>query len=395
MNRGTELAVPIAYAAVPSNAMVLVLLIVAVLFLAWSNGANDNFKGVATLYGSRTASFRNALVWATATTVAGSLVSVALASALATAFSGKGLVPDALVEPRLLVAVGGAGAVTILVATAIGMPTSTTHALTGALVGAGLMAAGSTGIAWGTLTTKFAQPLLLSPLLAIGGAAIAYRALRWGRLKAGIDRMTCVCVGTGRTEVVPLGSAAAAALEAQAPGMDVEIGRLPDCVERYSGRVLGLDAQRLVDLVHYLSAGAVCFARAVNDTPKIAALLLAAIGLQGSRLSTGALAAVALAMALGGWIQSRKVAETMSRRITDLNPGQGLTSNLTTAALVLGASRLGLPVSTTHVSCGSIFGIGLATGKGNARTIAQILVTWATTLPFGLALGAFFYWLLA
>ena len=153
------------------------------------------------------------------------------------------------------------------------------------------------------------------------------------------------------------------------------------------------DAQRAVDAVHYLSAGAVCFARAVNDTPKIAALLLAVGAAHSLPSSTGVLLLVAIAMASGGWVQSRKVAETMSKRITELNPGQGLTANLVTAGLVLGASRLGVPVSTTHVSCGSIFGIGLATGSGNGAVIFQVLTTWVTTVPVGLALGVLFYWL--
>ena len=100
-------------------------------------------------------------------------------------------------------------------------------------------------------------------------------------------------------------------------------------------------------------------------------------------------------MTAGGLLQSRRVAETMSRRITDLNPGQGLTANLTTAALVLGASRLGLPVSTTHVSCGTIFGIGVVGGGARWRTIGQILLTWVTTLPLGFLLGAGIYLLLA
>lgn len=124
----------------------------------------------------------------------------------------------------------------------------------------------------------------------------------------------------------------------------------------------------------------------MNDTPKIAALLLGS-GAGGAASSTGKLVLVALAMAVGGWVQSRKVAETMSKRITDLNPGQGLTANLMTAGLVLGASRMGVPVSTTHVSCGSIFGIGVATGNGRWGTIWQILATWVTTLPLALGLG--------
>jgi len=89
-------------------------------------------------------------------------------------------------------------------------------------------------------------------------------------------------------------------------------------------------------------------------------------------------------------IQSRRVAETMSRRITDLNTGQGLTANLVTAALVLGASSFGVPVFTTHVSCGAIFGIGAVNGKRHWKVITMILVTRLTTLPLGLALGAAF-----
>lgn len=85
----------------------------------------------------------------------------------------------------------------------------------------------------------------------------------------------------------------------------------------------------------------------------------------------------------------------MSRKITDLNPGQGLTANLATAGLVLGASRLGLPVSTTHVSCGTIFGIGMVSRSARWRTIGQILLTWVTTLPLGFLLGAGIYLLLS
>ena len=69
----------------------------------------------------------------------------------------------------------------------------------------------------------------------------------------------------------------------------------------------------------------------------------------------------AVAIAAGGVLAARRVAETMSKRITKMNPGQGATSNFVTAAIVLGASRLGLPVSTTHVSCGTIIGIGAVT----------------------------------
>src|SRR2546430_16625030 len=121
--------------------MTFLLLFLAACFLAYSNGANDNFKGVASLFGSRTCSYRTAISWATVATFAGSLAAIFLAQGLLKKFSGKGLVPDSFTaSPEFLLAVAiGAGA-TVIIATLTGFPISTTHGLTGALVGAGLVA---------------------------------------------------------------------------------------------------------------------------------------------------------------------------------------------------------------------------------------------------------------
>ncbi len=373
--------------------MIFVLLLLAALFLAWSNGANDNFKGVATLYGSATAGFRKSLYWASMTTALGSLVSVSLAGTLVRRFSGKGLIPDGALDASALVAIGLAGALTVFLATAIGMPTSTTHALTGALAGVGLSAVGLGQVDWAVFGSKFATPLLVSPILAIGATAVVYPLLRRTRQRLGVERQTCLCVGEGGKTLVPLSGGVSAMSLAGSP--ELFVGDGARCVERYQGRFVGVEAQQVVDLAHYLSAGAVCFARAVNDTPKIAALLLAAAGLGLPDLGRSGLLLMAVMMTAGGLLQSRRVAETMSRRITDLNPGQGLTANLATAGLVLGASRLGLPVSTTHVSCGTIFGIGMVSRGARWRTIGQILLTWVTTLPMGLLLGVGIYLLLS
>lgn len=374
--------------------MTLIAVAFAVFWLAWSNGANDNFKGVATLYGCGAASFRTALRWATGATVLGSLASVLLAHTLIKRFSGHGLIPDEIITPAFLGAVAAAAGVTVLLATWIGMPTSTTHALTGALVGAAVTADWHS-VNWQTLATKFAQPLLLSPILAVGLTLMVYPFLSWLRKRTGVERQTCICIGQCAPQPVQL--SAEGIMARSADGLTIEIGDESQCVERYDGNFVGMNAHTAVNGIHYASGAAVCFARAVNDTPKIAALLLACVALdpQARLTSTGGLLIVAFAMAAGGWLQSRKVAETMSKRITDLNPGQGLTANLITAALVLGASRLGVPVSTTHVSCGSIFGIGLVNRKRQWSTIAAIAVTWLTTLPLGMALGAMFFWLAA
>ncbi len=103
--------------------MTILFLTAAVLFLAFTNGANDNFKGVATLYGSGRASFRTAISWATITTLAGSALALLLGSHLVATFSGKGLVPDALVGQRtfvMAVAVGASCATRI----SLGFPVS-------------------------------------------------------------------------------------------------------------------------------------------------------------------------------------------------------------------------------------------------------------------------------
>ena len=372
---------------------ITIVLVVAVFWLAWSNGANDNFKGVATLYGSNTMGFRRALVWATGATLLGSACSVFLAERLVKQFSGSGIVPIGQIDATWLIAVGGAGAITIFLATVLGMPTSTTHALTGALLGAGIMA-GTGTVNWIAAASTFAKPLLLSPVVAVVAAVVLQLLFRRARLALGVDRQTCVCIGRGEPQPVTCqadGSLVLASSVQSAP-LRIDVDQHIRCVERYGGRIAGVKVQSGVDAVHYLSGGAVCFARAVNDTPKIAALLLAAGWITGSLPPAGWLALLAGAMALGGWVQSRKVAETMSRKITALNPGQGLTANLVTSGLVLVASHLGMPVSTTHVSCGSIFGIGLVSRQTRWKTVSQIAVTWLTTLPLGAVLGAGLYW---
>ena len=116
-------------------------------FLAYSNGANDNFKGVASLFGSKTCSYRTAISWATLTTASGSVAAIFLAESLLKKFSGKGLVPDVLTaQPEFLLAVALAAGTTVILATLLGFPISTTHGLTGALVGGVWSAAWRTSI---------------------------------------------------------------------------------------------------------------------------------------------------------------------------------------------------------------------------------------------------------
>ncbi len=363
----------------------ILLIAVAVVWLAYANGANDNFKGVATLFGSGTRDYPNALRWATVTTVAGSLASIMIGAGLVATFSGKGLVPDAvLANPGFALSVGFAAAGTVLLATRFGLPVSTTHALVGGLVGAGLAAQGMSGVNLAALGAAFVAPLLIAPVVAAALTALAYPLAHWTRRALGVSRDSCVCVGDEVRVVVPepRGGLIAAAVATPLPTLTV--GSAEACVERYSGRVVGISVQALLDRLHVLSGGAVCFARGLNDTPKVVALLVTAQALHVPLASL----IVTVAIAIGGLISARRVAETMSHRITAMNHGQGFTANLATAFLVIWASRWGLPVSTTHVSCGSLFGIGAVTGQARWATIGSIALAWVTTLPVAAALAA-------
>lgn len=370
---------------------VFVLLFLITLFVAYANGANDNFKGVATLYGANVADYKTAITLATIATFLGCVASVFFAEALIKAFSGKGLVPDALAaSPIFLLAVGTGAGVTVILAALLGFPISTTHGLTGALVGGGLMAAGDE-LKLGVLGSAFFLPLLLSPLISILLTMPLYKIGHGLSKRFGITKESCVCVAPGQFVPVSAFSEAHVALapEATSPHPLVAIGTAPLCMDKYNGSVWGITAQKLVDSVHYLSAAAVSFARGLNDGPKIIGLLLVmtALNLQVSML------AVAVAMAIGGWLNAHKVAVTMSKKISRMNDGQALTANLVTAFMVIFASRLAMPVSTTHVSVGSITGIGIVNGSIDKAVIGSILMSWLLTLPIAAVISASAYWL--
>jgi PiT family inorganic phosphate transporter len=262
------------------------------------------------------------------------------------------------------------------------------------LAGAGLLAAGPL-LNLAHLGSGFFLPLLLGPVLAVLLTIPVYRALHNLSSRLGIKRESCICVGAQRfIPVRQLQYSTALSqytLPAVAPaGVAITVGTQKDCVEKYGGRLLGVSAQSLVNGLHYLSAGTVSFARGLNDAPKIVGLLLV---VEALHIQLGMLA-IATAMALGGLLNARRVAITMSRRIARMNDGQALTANLVTGLLVILASRYGLPVSTTHVSVGAIGGIGLANGSAARGVIGGILASWLLTLPIAAATAALIYSLL-
>tara|TARA_R110000868_G_scaffold132380_3_gene343226 strand:- start:46672 stop:47808 length:1137 start_codon:yes stop_codon:yes gene_type:complete len=367
--------------------VILLSLFIAALFLAYANGANDNFKGVATLYGSKTTSYKNALIWTSLTTAIGSLLALYFANELIIVFKGKGLVPEEVIQLQSFpLAVGLAAALTVMLATVLNLPVSTTHALIGALSGAGWIAS-EVGINWGQVSEKFFLPLIAGPLLSLVLAYLIYPVFTRIRKKYKIEQETCLCIGKKIVAIAPNHVATKSDfLNTQFVNVsesEVILSNESYCRSSYSGEIVGISARKILDSLHYLSSGLVCLARGLNDTPKIAALLLI-----GSRYDLYlSIVVVGAAMLIGGLVHSKRIAITMGEKVTEMNTGQAFTANLVTGLMVFGASKIGVPVSTTHVSCGSIFGIGAANKRINLKVLTYILLAWVTTLPLGFILG--------
>jgi PiT family inorganic phosphate transporter len=225
----------------------------------------------------------------------------------------------------------------------VGMPSSSSHAIIGGLVGAGLAAGGTAAIDWSAVS-KTAIAIVASPLVAFTIAFLAMFVL------AGIQRLT----------------------------------KLPDNARPFKGLQL-------------VSAAAVSFGHGANDAQKtmgiIAAVMLAAgyttVGADGNipiewwvpLLAYGAIAAGTV---WGGW----KIIETMGLRITTLHASSGLAANIGAVTAIFGATGMGIPISTTHAAASSVTGAGVASGKGaNLRVVGEMVVAWVVTVPATLAIG--------
>ena len=350
------------------------LLLLALLALA--NGANDVSKGIATLAGSGVTETDKAIRWGTFWTILGSLTGLFFGAKLIGTFSNGIYVNHLSLTSQMALAISIAPALWVLLATRFGWPVSTTHAITGAFLGAGLLAFGWSGIAWGNTFKKIVLPLMASPILSVGLAYLLSPLLK--RCLAKVEGH-CLCL-TPRPRIVPLSElgVATASLADVVPA----IGTTEACetaISRFSLKS---------DQLHWLTSGLVSFARGLNDTPKIIAVVLPLIFLSFSQTEGPLFVLAALSMGVGSWLGGRRVTETLGFQVTKMNHQEGFTANLITAALVTLASPLGLPVSTTHISASAITGVGLA-GKNqvDSKTVREMLLAWVVTVPASAALG--------
>ena len=219
----------------------------------------------------------------------------------------------------------------------VGMPSSSSHALIGGLVGAGLAAGGTDAINWGSVE-KTAIAIMASPLVAFVIAFIAMYLI----------------------------------------GFVQKVFHVPESAKPFKWLQL-------------VSAGAVSFGHGANDAQKtmgvIAALLLGTGHLTAATdgsipvplwVEFAAYSAIALGTVWGGW----KIIETMGLKITTLHPSSGVAANVGAVTAIFGATALGAPISTTHAAASSVAGAGVSSGVGvNLRVVGNMVLAWIITLP--------------
>lgn len=368
------------------------LAFVLVFALAFANGANDVSKAIATLVGSGVTDYRSAIAWGTVWTVVGAALAAFVASAMIKTFSHGLVQTGTIIEPAATLAVLTGAMAWVLFASRTGLPVSTTHALTGAIVGTGFVAFAGEGLIWSAIGKKIALPLLFSPFLALTVSLLIHPAVRaLARKWEG----ACLCVMPAARALVAIDAQGGTRTLFQTTSFSSPVMAVPSQCDRagLQGLVVGLDT------IHWLSSGLASFARGTNDAPKIVAMLLLGSTTTAWPNASSQLAAfggVALAMGLGSYFGGLRVTEVLAEKVTRMDHAEGLSANLTTSSLVLVSGALGLPVSTTHVSSSAIIGIGLLKGRNSVRwtTVRDMVLAWVVTLPAAAILSALTFLLL-
>ncbi len=363
-----------------------VLALACGVFVAYLNGANDVSKGIATLAGSGVTNYKRAILWGAVWTGAGGLASSVLSQAMVGTF-GAGLLREGgkpTLDGALAALLGAAACVGI--ATRLGLPVSTTHAIVGSVAGVYSFSLGFGGVNWGAMGGKIVLPLLVSPFLSLMLVVAILRVERLFMRRFG-ETPECLCVdvepATLPVSLVVAGSSLA--ISQAVTKVDIVVGSQEACATDRPSAFRVTSTQ-----LHWLTSGATSFARGLNDTPKIVALILVTATLSvGSPIGkTLAFPVVALGMVVGSWMAGKKVTRVLAEKVTPMDHGEGFFANLVTAGLVGPGAALGLPMSTTHVSSGAIIGVGVPKkAELNWKTVQSMVLAWILTIPLAAVLG--------
>ena len=391
---------------------------VLALYMAWAIGANDVANAMGTSVGSGALTIKRAVIVAAIFEFAGAF----LAGGHVTDTVRKGILDTSLLTPDQLMwgmlgALASAG--TLLIgATRIGLPVSTTHAIVGSIVGFGSVAIGVDTVEWGRVGL-IAVSWLTSPLLGAVMAFLVFSLVRrlilnqenpvaaaqtWGPLfffmVFFVIAMVTVFKGLKNLSLdlaFPQAVLAAVAIG----GLGAFLGRIFLKRVRLKADVRPLqNVERIFVVLQVLTACAVAFAHGSNDVANAIGPLAAVVHVvQGADLTSRApvepwmLIVGGLGIVLGLATWGYRVMETVGKKITQLTPSSGFAATLAAAFTVVIASRMGIPVSTTHILVGSVLGVGLARGIGaiDLRVVGRIIISWVLTLPIAAGLSVFFF----
>jgi PiT family inorganic phosphate transporter len=394
------------------------------LYMAWAIGANDVANAMGTSVGSGALTIRGAILVAGVFEFGGAF----LAGGHVTDTVRKGILDPALFadSPDLLVygmlASLAAAGTWLLLASRAGWPVSTTHSIVGAIVGFGAVGIGMDAVAWGKVG-QIALSWLTSPLISGTLAFLIFSIVRTSILDRDdpIDRarrvgpyfvfvviftLALVTLFKGLKNVNLDLDLQQALLAATALGIvGALVGRVilarvrvPETEDRafHFRRV-----EMIFGVLQVMTACAVAFAHGSNDVANAIGPLAAVFQTTGleelgkkAEIAPWMLGIGGLGIVLGLATYGYRVMETVGKKITELTPSRGFAAELAAALTIVIASRLGIPISTTHTLVGAVLGVGLARGIGalDLRVVGSIAVSWVVTLPTGALLSVFFFY---
>ncbi len=404
--------------------VVLGLAIVLGLYMAFSIGANDVANAMGTSVGSRALTIRQAVLVAAVFEFAGAF----LAGGHVTKTIRNGILDPVMMAADLDATVYGmlaaltAAGTWLLIASRLGWPVSTTHSIVGGIAGFGAVALGIEAVQWGELGRIMAS-WVISPALSGTLAFLIFtqirrvildredpiaRLRRWGPFYAFAVLLVIGLVTLFKglknlqldlelpeallySSLIALAGAGAAAVFLRRVKVD------PDADRDFHFATV----ERMFGALQILSACAVAFAHGSNDVANAIGPVAAVV----SVVQQGVLEATApvplwlllvggLGIVIGLSTMGLRVMATIGSRITELTPTRGYAAEFAAAITILLASRLAIPISTTHTLVGAVLGVGLARGIGalDFRVVGTIALAWVVTIPIGAGLAIFFFY---
>jgi PiT family inorganic phosphate transporter len=322
------------------NTLLLAIVVVVALAFDFTNGFHDTANAVAPTIATGALKPRTAVALSSLFNLVGAFLSLKVAATIASALVAQNLVTLPVIFAGLI------GAIVWNVTTwYFAIPSSSSHALIGGVIGSMMVLAGGHAVLWGGLISKVIIPAGLAPLVALVAAGVAIFAAR--RLTAKVDKDTS--------------------------SMGYRIGQI--------------GSSSLLSIAH-----------GTNDAQKtmgVVTLALIANGTIAANSSTPAWVVVscAIAIAMGTFFGGWRIIRTMGQGFTHLTPQQGFAAQIASSAVILTSSHMGLPLSTTHVATGSIVGVGAATPGQPVRwrLVGDVAMAWIITLPAAGLFGAASY----